>query len=120
VSGTEASALQVLNTKELCLNNKELHTLIEDYEIDTIVIGLPLLADGSEGQQARRTRSLAAKILKGKDQSIQVEFFDESQSSKTAQRRGHDLGFNMKDMRGKLDAHAAAVFLQAYLDTIVD
>ena len=115
----QASPLQVLDTIQLCANNKALKTVIEDYEVDTLVIGLPLLADGSEGSQARRTRNLTAKILVDLD-VLRIIFFDERQSSKIAKDSGHSLGISEKDMRGKLDSHAAAAFLQAYLDTIDD
>jgi len=117
VDRQHASPLQVLDTKQLCGNNKDLHTLLDDYEIDTVIVGLPLLANGSEGSQARRTRNLAEKILAGMD-ALNIIFFDERQSSKIAKQAGHSIGLSEKDMRGKLDSHAAAAFLQVYLDTI--
>jgi len=112
-----ASALQVLETKKLCANNRELQDVIDDYEIATILVGLPLELDGSEGSQARRVRNLAAQMLSSMD-TLRIIFFDERLSSKEATAQGHEQGLSTKDMRGKLDAFAAAVFLQAYLDTI--
>lgn len=116
-NGQHASPFQVLDTKQLCSNNKELHTIVADYEVDTVVVGLPLQDGGSEGSQARRTRNLAQKMLTGMD-VLNIIFFDERQSSKIAKSAGHSMGLSEKDMRGKLDSHAAAAFLQSYLDTI--
>ena len=114
-----ASPFKVFDTVQICADNKELRTLIDDYEVGVLLVGLPLLADGSEGSQVRRTRSLAAKMLAGLD-TLNIVFFDERKSSHQAKSSGHSLGLTEKDMRGKLDAHAAAAFLQAYLDTIYD
>lgn len=130
-----ASALQVIETKAALGSNKILSDIIKDFEIAKIIVGLPLLADGSEGQQARRTRSLAARLLaadvdcsqrshhisftdNSDTRTIPIIFFDERTSSKSAKDAGHSAGLSEKDMRGKLDAHAAAAFLQVYLDTI--
>jgi len=112
-----ASALQVLDTKRLCLSNKELQEIINDYEIACILVGLPLDSEGNEGSQARRVRNLAQRILEG-IADVPLIFFDERMSSKEATAQAHDRGLSTKDMRGKLDAFAAAVFLQSYLDTI--
>ncbi|MCL2680388.1 MAG: Holliday junction resolvase RuvX [Coriobacteriia bacterium] len=138
----QATPLQVLDTRSICADNRQLRTLIADYQVDSVVVGLPLLGCGSEGSQARRTRSLAAKMLQGMDalcqetqQEMQHEtpnekaeghgddallltFFSERQSSKQAQQQGHSVGLTQRDMRGKLDSFAAAAFLQEYLDTM--
>jgi putative Holliday junction resolvase len=119
----QASPLKVLRTKELLKNNSPLAELIEDYEVVGLVVGLPLLADGAEGQQARRTRSLAAKLVAGMDVLASTKlahknmlFYDERFSSAEAKASGHSLGLTERDMRGHLDSHAAANILQAYLD----
>jgi RNase H-fold protein (predicted Holliday junction resolvase) len=138
-----ASPLEVLDTLALCRDRRKLQDIVDDYEVSSFVVGLPLLADGTEGSQSRRTRKLAQKMLesiKVRDSKIEfahsgdealcaevepfadplnkkpIIFFDERQSSKIAKSAGHSLGFREKDMRGKLDSHAAAAFLQAYLD----
>ena len=115
-----ASALQVLDTGELCRNGRALHELIADYEVDTLLVGLPLLKDGSEGSQARRTRSLAAKMFDalskiGSMDALHILFYDERESSSRAKEYGRVLDLSEKEMRGKLDSHAAASFLQSYL-----
>jgi putative Holliday junction resolvase len=81
-----------------------------------IVVGLPLNADGSEGRQARRAQDFArvAERVVG----VPVEMWDERLSSKEAEQIARAQGRNMRRLRqhGQLDAIAAAVILQDYLD----
>ena len=115
----QASPLKVLDTKALRTSNKSLLDLIVDFEVTRVVVGLPLQADGSLSAQARRVMSLTRQLLIGMDalpQTPDVIFFDESFSSASAKNRAHALGLREREMRGGLDSHAAAEFLQAYLD----
>ncbi len=81
-----------------------------------IVVGLPLNADGTQGRQARRAQDFArvAERVIG----VPVEMWDERLSSKEAEAIARAQGRNMRRMRqqGQLDAIAAAVILQDYLD----
>lgn len=83
---------------------------------ERLVVGLPLNADGSEGHQARRARALA-KLLE-KVVARPVELWDERLSSVEAERQLHEQGRSVRRLRqaGGIDAHAAAVILQDYLD----
>ena len=87
----------------------------EDDSLSTIVVGLPLRLDGSSGDQ---TSHVSAFIAALKDRtSIAVVTADERLSSVEAESR---LAVRTKDWRErkkKLDAAAAAVILQDYLDT---
>jgi putative Holliday junction resolvase len=115
VEGTTARPLDVLSTKELLADNRALRTLVADYEVATIVVGLPLTLEGTEGPQARHVRALADKILTGLD-ALPLVFFDERYSSVVAKEQGRASGLSERDMRGATDSRAAAVFLQTYLD----
>ena len=78
--------------------------------------GLPLNADGSEGRQARRARDFArvAERVVG----VPVEMWDERLSTQAAEAIVREQGRNTKRARqsGEIDAIAAAVILQDYLD----
>jgi putative Holliday junction resolvase len=81
-----------------------------------IVVGLPLNADGSQGRQARRAKDFArvAERVIG----VPVELWDERLSTREAEQIARAQGRNMRRLRqqGQLDAIAAAVILQDYLD----
>jgi putative Holliday junction resolvase len=81
-----------------------------------IVIGLPLNADGSEGRQARRAQDfarVASRVI-----GLPVQLWDERLSTQEAERILRAQGRNLRRVRerGEIDAVAAAVILQDYLD----
>ena len=81
-----------------------------------IVVGLPLNADGSHGRQARRAQDfarVAQRVL-----GVPVEMWDERLSTREAEHIARTQGRNMRRLRarGQIDAIAAAVILQDYLD----
>jgi putative Holliday junction resolvase len=85
-----------------------------EYEVDRAVLGLPLNMDGSEGEAARRARAFAPKLEAAL--GVPVELFDERLSTFEAESRLRDQGFSAKDRRSRVDAEAAAVILQGWLD----
>jgi putative Holliday junction resolvase len=85
-----------------------------DYEVTRAVVGLPLNMDGTEGPSARLARAFAPRLEAAL--GVPVELFDERLSSFEAESRLRDQGFSSKDLRRMVDAEAAAVILQGWLD----
>ncbi|WP_242395814.1 Holliday junction resolvase RuvX [Anaeromyxobacter oryzisoli] len=85
-----------------------------DYEVTRAVLGLPLNMDGSEGPSARLARAFAPKLSAAL--GVPVELFDERLSSFEAESRLREQGISSKDARSMVDAEAAAVILQGWLD----
>ena len=79
-----------------------------------IVVGLPLNMDGTEGPRAEKARAFA-ELLK-KETSVPVVLWDERSTSVTANRILSDAGKKKKKQRALVDAVAASVILQSYLD----
>lgn len=82
--------------------------------VDAVVVGLPTRLDGSSHRQTARVRAMVA--LLSARLAIPVFTCDERLSSREAEER---LSVREKDWRkrkAKLDAAAAAVILQDYLD----
>ncbi len=91
--------------------------LVDEYEVERVVVGLPLSLDGTEGPQARQTRRYAERLAQAL--SVPIEFWDERYSSVRAKEILKRKGRGRKKRqraRGDVDATAAAVFLQSYLD----
>ncbi len=84
------------------------------WEVDRAIVGLPLNMDGSEGPAARLARAFASKLEAAL--GVPVELFDERLSTFEAETRLRDRGFSAKDRRERVDAEAAAVILQGWLD----
>ena len=112
-----ASPVCVLPAREVTDNAKPFKRVLEDWEPELILSGLPYTLSGEEGPQAGRIRGVAASI--GKAAGLPVEFTDERLSSQEAKRSLRESGMSERDMRGKIDMIAASVFLQAWLDARV-
>lgn len=103
-----------------------LEHLIREYDAAAIIVGLPRNMDGTIGPQAEMTRTYAEMI--GARLGVPVHFWDERLTTVEAARRNEETGArrvpgpgSRKDRRGKktrqhLDAIAAAVILQDYID----
>jgi putative Holliday junction resolvase len=113
-SGTVATPLAVIDARKALGDGRELARLVEDYEAELLVAGLPLSLDGSEGPQAARVRSAAERLAKL--MALPLEFADERLSSASARRTMTEAGVSDRDKRGSIDMVAAAIFLQGYLD----
>ena len=92
----------------------EIGSAAREFEVERAIVGLPLNMDGTEGEAARHARGFAAKL--GAALGVPVELFDERLSTFEAETRLRDLGFSAKDRRSRVDAEAAAVILQGWLD----
>ena len=83
-------------------------------EVGTLVLGLPKNMDGSEGPRAEKSREFAA--LLETDSGLSVVLWDERRSSIEAHAILHAAGKKEKIHRKTVDAVAASLILQGYLD----
>ena len=90
--------------------------LVREHQVDTLVVGKPLNMDGSEGFAAQRVVRYAERLVAALAEmglKVQLAFWDERLSTVEAEqmlRAGTGRG------RTGIDAAAAAVILQSYLD----
>lgn len=89
--------------------------LIDEHGINLLVVGLPITLAGQEGQRAAWVRDYAGGL--GEMISIPVEFWDESLTTVSATASLHAAGRRGKKAKERVDAVAAALILQSYLDT---
>ncbi len=88
--------------------------LAREHEIGEIVVGLPLLLDGSVGEQARRARRFGRELAKCT--GLPVVFWDERLSTVAAGKLLREAGVRGAPRERKIDAAAAELILQSYLD----
>lgn len=79
-----------------------------------IVVGLALNMNGTEGPKALECREFAAQLQQAC--GLEVVLWDERGSSVTANRILSDAGKKREKQRARVDAVAAQVILQSYLD----
>jgi putative holliday junction resolvase len=93
---------------------RELLSLADQHAVTGVVVGLPLEADGSDGDAARATRALAADIARLA--SRPVTLWDERMSTARALKTVQELGGSTRGRKADVDAMAAAILLQHYMD----
>ena len=84
--------------------------LAETYAVKTIIVGLPRNLDGDDTAQTERVR-VFARELEGR--GFHIELQDEAMTSELAR---HHLG--AKAAKAEIDAEAARIILQDYLNTL--
>ncbi|MBQ2681651.1 MAG: Holliday junction resolvase RuvX [Eggerthellaceae bacterium] len=109
-----ASPVCVIAADEVLANGRSFRIVLEDWEPELLLCGLPMTLSGEEGPQAERVRGFAATVAK--NTGIPLEFADERLSSAEAKRSLREKGLSEKAMRGKVDMIAASIFLQSWLD----
>lgn len=88
--------------------------LVKQREIAGVVVGLPLAADGSEAAAARSARALAQDIAR--HSGLTVDLWDERFTTARALQAVREMGGTTKGREAELDALAATLLLQHYLD----
>lgn len=112
--GAVASAVAVLDARELARDTRSLARIVEDYEAEQLVVGLPLTLSGDEGPQAAEVRGVAGRLADAL--GLPVAYQDERNSSAEARRAMRAAGLSEREQRGSLDKVAAAILLQTWLD----
>lgn len=88
--------------------------IIDQYEVQLIVMGLPVPLNGVEGQRAAWVRKYTKEMCRHIE--VPVEFWDESMTTIQAERSLRARGKKGKKVKERVDAVAAAFILQSYLD----
>ena len=109
-----ASPLAVLEAGPLRADLRPLLRLIEEWEIDRVVVGLPLTMAGEEGPQALDVRATAEAFAARLP--VPLAYHDERLSSAEANKVMAEAGLTEKDRRGVVDKVAATIILQSWLD----
>jgi putative Holliday junction resolvase len=119
-AGLIATPLTVIHRTSRAEDFARLIRLMRERGVGKLVIGHPLNDDGSAGPQARRIERYAAALegaLRAEGLDLPIELWDEGQSTQRAQEAMIVAGRRAKDRRTRIDAVAAAVILQDYLDS---
>jgi putative Holliday junction resolvase len=113
-SGTLARPLQTLVRTSKSKDFAAIAALVAEHDISLVVVGRPLSLDGTEGPQAQRVARYAQALAD--HLPIRVISWDERYTTATAEEILRQNRKKRKN-KGELDAVAAAVILQSYLDS---
>lgn len=92
----------------------ELRRIVRETGAIGVVAGLPTGMSGREGAQAAETRRFADAVAL--TLGLPLFYWDERLTSSQAERMLIEAGMNRKDLRGQIDALAASLMLQSFLD----
>ncbi len=118
-----ASSLQVIERKGRQRDLATVVQLVRQHEVGKIIVGYPLSLNGTVGQQAKfveRYVAVLEKKLGDSSLDVPVVLWDERFSTVVANRLMAEAGRKGRERRERIDAVAAAVILQDYLDAIGD
>ncbi len=114
-SGSVASPIEtVQRSGDQAVDHRKILGIAAEWEVDTLVVGLPLSLDGSEGVAAQLVRSEIEELAAAT--SIPVVPYDERLTTVTATRLLQEGSVPGRSQRQMVDQVAAAVMLQAWLD----
>ena len=78
-SKTIATPIITIKRKGILKDIEKLLSILEEYDVGGIILGLPLSLDGSENERTEKVRKFAKELIKCKD--IRIAFQDERYSS---------------------------------------
>jgi putative Holliday junction resolvase len=119
-TGLIAAPLSVIRRASKVEDYTRIAKLVREHGIDTLVVGHPLNDDGSAGPQAWRIERYAdalGEALRSRGLNLALVLWDEWGSTQKAQEIMLGAGRRSRDRRARVDAVAAAVILQDYLDS---
>ena len=110
--GLTARPLEVVSRKDTVDRVRE---IVAEYDVDTVVVGLPTGLSGGEGASVVEARALGSELEDALD--VDVVYVDERFTSRLAESALLESGMRRRDRREKVDKVAAAIILQGYLDS---
>jgi putative Holliday junction resolvase len=90
--------------------------LLEEYQVEKIVIGLPKKMDNREGKRCEETRAFGEKIERRT--GLEIIYQDERLTTVEADAVLHAGGVPEDKRKTYIDKVAASLILQGYLDSI--
>lgn len=108
-----ASPLRYINARQEGVTD-DILSLIDEYNADKLVIGLPLNLKGRNSEKTREVKEFYNEIKE--ILSIPVELWDERFSTVTAEKALRQGNIKAKKQRHIVDSLSAQIILQNYLD----
>ena len=96
---------------------RRLDEILEQYEVDTIVIGKPINMNGTPSERTEITEKFIHK-LKCKYNKIKIETIDERLTTVAAHKTMNFLDVNKNKKRNIVDTISAVYILETYLNKI--
>lgn len=100
--------------KKLRRTLARIETLVSEFHVEKIVLGLPLLPEGEEGERAEKTREF--KTMLEKRTGLDVILVDERFTTDASEEELREMGVKPQDRKAVIDQLAAVHILDQYLN----
>ncbi len=114
-----AQGLKTIHRVSMRVDTNEIMEIIREYEVETIVIGLPVALNGEDTIQTQKVREFRTK-LENKTRSwgfkVKFDFFDERFTTVIAEDVLIEASVSRKNRKLVVDKMAATIILQSWLD----
>ena len=114
ITAQELETIKREKPKALRATLRRIAEICEEYGVEKIVLGLPLLPSGDEGERALATREFMTSLSERVNVPIILQ--NESYTTVAADEILEESGIDKCDRKKVIDQIAAAIILQEYLD----
>ncbi len=113
--GFFASGLETYKTVNREKDLQYVADIVKKYDVDTVVVGLPLNMDGTEGERVEKTKSFCSELQKLI--SAKIVFNDERLTTVSAEKMLIQSNVRRENRKKVIDKVAACLILQSWLDS---
>ena len=115
--GITATGVEIVRRKspdKLRQTLARIEALIEEFQVDKVILGYPVMLDGSEGERVRKTKEFAQMLKRrtGKE----IIFQDERLTTVEAYEIMDFMGIKKEDRYNYVDMVAAKVIIEDYIN----
>jgi len=90
--------------------------LVEERSAGTVLVGLPLNMDTTEGGRAKEVRVFIERV-RARMSGVAVIAWDERLTTRSAEDLLHEAGFHGDDLKARRDSWSALVLLRDWIET---
>lgn len=112
-----AQGVEVIRRTSLAKDLERLRQLIEEYEVSTILVGMPKNMNGTIGPRGELVQQFAAQLEEVFPNAL-IRFWDERLSTVASERMLIAADVSRAKRKQVIDKMAAVFILQGYLDSL--
>lgn len=114
--GFTAQGITTIRREKKSKDIEELRKICKDYQVESIVVGLPKNMNGSIGFAGEKIMEFSQLVKE--EIGLKIEFWDERLTTVAAHRAMLEADMSRKKRKKVVDKVAATYILQGYLDRI--
>jgi len=113
-AGLAVHPIGALERRSIARDLELIRARLVEFEVSRVIVGLPLNMDGSAGPAARSAEAFADRLREAS--GLPVDLFDERLTSFEAEERLKELSGRRARNKGTVDALAASIILEGWLN----